>query len=631
MSEQVGEEALAENHEEENTHAENTDEQGQALTDNGIDGERMDARRVAHRKELDVEEEEDSSLSLWDRFKARAEKEVEQQRLEEVRQTQLREEIRVKAAKEEAEEENRFQAELDRREAERKRVITERKRKKEEDMAAPQANKAPGVETSAGRAAEWSMNLETTLGGTTETTEELPSNAAAAKKRKLDVVGAVAQSSIVLQFSAACSAKIVGRAGGTITKVRQTCCADVKMKKQAEYCEVSISGKSSSVEKAKQMVIDHAGEQPRMITDTTSTSTGPQTGAPQPNVLSADNKDAHLANAAASPEKAGNTVARTANEEVEMKEAVADTVIDKPTLASANGQIETALASLGKVDVVVKIGGSACTKKAQFETLNEVALNASATQLSDLAKETGCSMAIIHGAGSFGHQQAKEFGVSMGQPDGTKELSVRLREGFAKTRLSVMTLNKHVVTALVEEGLPAVGISPCPFVATVGKKLPSGRLPSSATAGVRSLLEAQLVPVVHGDAVMDETQACAILSGDVWMVELCREFSARSAVFITDVDGVLTKPPSEPDGELIRDIWVNMQSGELELGNASVSQASHDVTGGLTAKLKCIAQILVQAPDVQAVYIVRAGTESVAQALRGETPKNGTTIRRRAC
>ncbi|CAE8613937.1 unnamed protein product [Polarella glacialis] len=287
------------------------------------------------------------------------------------------------------------------------------------------------------------------------------------------------------------------------------------------------------------------------------------------------------------------------------------------------------------VDVVVKIGGSACTKKAQFETLHMENLTSTSRQLAKLLEEGG-RMAIIHGAGSFGHQQAKEFGVSKGTSEaavksgsGQTLLDPRLREGFAKTRLSVTTLSKHVITALVGEGIPAVAISPCPFVGTSQKKLLGDELPAAAAEGTRGLLQCGLVPVVHGDAVLDAKQGVAILSGDVWMVQLCRELKARSAVFVTDVDGVFTRPPSDPGAELVRQILVDPKTGELELTGVSMNTASHDVTGGLKAKLESAAEVLLGAPSVQAVYIVRAGSDAAAQALRGITPSEGTTLIRR--
>lgn len=287
----------------------------------------------------------------------------------------------------------------------------------------------------------------------------------------------------------------------------------------------------------------------------------------------------------------------------------------------------------GCADVVVKIGGSACTKKAQFETLNSEALEAAATQLGAL-KRDGVKMAVIHGAGSFGHQQAKEYGVSKGAGNSSCPppfpLPERLLEGAAKTRLSVTTLNKYVITALTNAGLPAIAISPCPFITTESKKLLGGRLPAGAAEGAAGLMRRGFVPVVHGDVVLDEAQGVAILSGDVWMVELCRELSARSAVFLTDVDGVFTAPPAEPGAQLVKEILVDPKTGELELTGVSMDTASHDVTGGLKAKLESAAEVLLQAPTVQNVYIVRAGSDSAREALKGLTPVKGTTLRRRA-
>lgn len=286
-----------------------------------------------------------------------------------------------------------------------------------------------------------------------------------------------------------------------------------------------------------------------------------------------------------------------------------------------------------QVDVVVKIGGSACTKKAEFETLNVESLEASAEQLATLKAE-GVSMAVIHGAGSFGHHQARQFGVSKGtaaeEGDVSAEiLSAKLLEGVAKTRLSVTTLSHHVITALLKHGLPAVAISPFPFVVTENKQVPGGALSDDTAAAIVGLVKRRLVPVVHGDVVVDSAQGVAILSGDFWMVELSRKLQAKSAVFITDVDGVFTKPPSEPDAELVREILVDTQTGELELGGVSMSTASHDVTGGLKNKLENAAEVLMQAPLVKAVHIVRAGSSSAVQAMRGEMPTTGTTLKRK--
>ena len=66
-------------------------------------------------------------------------------------------------------------------------------------------------------------------------------------------------------------------------------------------------------------------------------------------------------------------------------------------------------------------------------------------------------------------------------------------------------------------GVPAVGMSP--FAAgwrTSGRQLPPPQNPSgmgseASLAPVRSCLEAGMVPVLHGDCVMDDQLGCTIL------------------------------------------------------------------------------------------------------------------------
>lgn len=63
---------------------------------------------------------------------------------------------------------------------------------------------------------------------------------------------------------------------------------------------------------------------------------------------------------------------------------------------------------------------------------------------------------VVHGAGSFGHFEASQYGIT--KPHTPQHT---LLEGFAKTRRSVTRLNQLVVSALVDAGVPAVGLSPC--------------------------------------------------------------------------------------------------------------------------------------------------------------------------
>jgi hypothetical protein len=91
----------------------------------------------------------------------------------------------------------------------------------------------------------------------------------------------------------------------------------------------------------------------------------------------------------------------------------------------------------------------------------------------------------VHGAGSFGHFQASQYGVARGGNDPAAAV-----QGFVETRRSVMQLNHAVVSALVDAGVPAVGLSPCGAWSCSGRQLQDA---SAGIAAVQAALEHNLV------------------------------------------------------------------------------------------------------------------------------------------
>lgn len=212
------------------------------------------------------------------------------------------------------------------------------------------------------------------------------------------------------------------------------------------------------------------------------------------------------------------------------------------------------------VELVVKLGGAAITHKdSAVESLDEPALRSVAetiaTAIEELRDAEGRApkVIVVHGAGSFGHQHAKAHGVARGGAGALHELAPeddvnrRLRLGFAKTRNAVCRLNSLVVSALVDAGVNAVGVSPFGAWSTRGggKTLNAETSPFAMDLAIKTL-DAGLVPVFHGDAVFDVDTDCAILSGDVVVRELCARFKPKRAVFVTDVPGIFDKPPPKP-------------------------------------------------------------------------------------
>uniref|UniRef100_A0A2P2K2Z1 Aspartate/glutamate/uridylate kinase domain-containing protein n=2 Tax=Rhizophora mucronata TaxID=61149 RepID=A0A2P2K2Z1_RHIMU len=136
-------------------------------------------------------------------------------------------------------------------------------------------------------------------------------------------------------------------------------------------------------------------------------------------------------------------------------------------------------------------------------------------------------------------------------------------------------------------------------------------------------IDSGFVPVLHGDAVLDEAQGCTILSGDVIIRHLAAYLKPRYVVFLTDVFGVYDRPPSEPDAILLREIAVrgdgswSVVKPTLQNMNKQVdiTVAAHDTTGGMVTKISEAAMIAKLGINV---YIVKAATKHAFRALNGE-------------
>lgn len=267
--------------------------------------------------------------------------------------------------------------------------------------------------------------------------------------------------------------------------------------------------------------------------------------------------------------------------------------------------------------LVIKLGGAAVTRKQTLETAHDQNIEASAEALALASAACPGGLCVVHGAGSFGHFQAREYGVSKGVSAPSFSWL-----GFALTRQSVGKLHHLVLASLLRHGVPAVSIPP--FAAGWRKGDP--RSARAALGFVRDALAAGLVPVLHGDAVFtpsSSTPDSRILSGDDLLVALCAELRPARAVFLTDVPGVFDRPPTHPGALLLRRITVS-PSGQMHgLDAFESTAAAHDVTGGIRAKVAAAAAIASLGVPV---LVCQAGSVHASRAIRGLEPEVGTTF-----
>ncbi|KAG2483069.1 hypothetical protein HYH03_018052 [Edaphochlamys debaryana] len=313
--------------------------------------------------------------------------------------------------------------------------------------------------------------------------------------------------------------------------------------------------------------------------------------------------------------------------------AAASTAADAAAIATPSPAAAAAAPQppLPRVRRIVKLGGAAVTVKSQVETLRPEVLRHTATALAAAAAaaeegegsrekrgaaagEAGGTV-LIHGAGSFGHHPASQYGVARGPLSDS-----RVRQGFALTRASVTRLNGLVVAALVEAGAPAVGLSPFGIYTTRDREVTQSGWPA-----VAACLSAGLLPVLHGDCVVDEGDAgCAVLSGDTLVRDLAGALRPDWVVFLTNVAGVYDRPPEEAGARLLTRIAVrpdgSWRVAEVEGtpapaggdGGIRMTADAHDVTGGIALKVEEAAAVARLGIPV---LIAQAGSAEGAEAL----------------
>jgi isopentenyl phosphate kinase len=245
--------------------------------------------------------------------------------------------------------------------------------------------------------------------------------------------------------------------------------------------------------------------------------------------------------------------------------------------------------------VLLKIGGSIVTEKGRGGIINTGRIQRIANQI---AARPDIAIILIHGAGSCGHPEAAHYHIMDG-------VSRQNREGIARTHAAVYRLNEVIVTALRDEGLEAVGVSPLS-----GCIAEEGRIAGFETDHLVEMVRLGILPVLHGDVVMDRRRGATVVSGDQLVAYLAKAMKPASIGLATDVPGVLR------DGSVIPEMSA--------AGNENVSARSSehtDVTGGMAGKL---AELLVLASQGITTQIFHA--DRLGDFLDGK-PHGGTIIR----
>lgn len=226
--------------------------------------------------------------------------------------------------------------------------------------------------------------------------------------------------------------------------------------------------------------------------------------------------------------------------------------------------------------VLVKLGGSLITDKRRPETARTDVIERLARELEEL-DPSEVRLVLGHGSGSFGHVAAARHGIHEGVETPEKLL------GVTETQDRAATLNRVVIGALRRSGVPAFSLAPSSFLVS------AGGVPAELwIAPLLDALRLGMLPVVHGDVVMDRELGASISSTEAVFLALAERLQARDvivrrSIWLGETDGIydsrgvtIEKLPLDAVGEVL---------DRLEGASGT------DVTGGMRHRLETAASL----------------------------------------
>lgn len=264
--------------------------------------------------------------------------------------------------------------------------------------------------------------------------------------------------------------------------------------------------------------------------------------------------------------------------------------------------------------IFLKLGGSLITDKRQTETVRHEVLTRLATELAAVcAANPHIRLIIAHGSGSFGHVHAKRYGTRAGVHTPAEWM------GFALTADAAARLNRLVISALLQAGVPAWSLQPSALLRCVDGQVARGMIDN-----IQQALTCGLVPVVFGDVALDDMRGGTIASTEEIFEWLALQLCPQRIVLAGEVDGIYTADPQlHATAQRIPVITpATVHSLQAVVGD------SHgvDVTGGMAAKVAQAVRMITQIPHLDLIICSGLLPGHLEQALLSTTDTVGTRL-----
>lgn len=218
--------------------------------------------------------------------------------------------------------------------------------------------------------------------------------------------------------------------------------------------------------------------------------------------------------------------------------------------------------------ILIKLGGSVITDKNTPYTAKPEVIKRLAAEIKEAQGQTDSLFLLGNGAGSFGHVPAQEYCLIDAKTD---EKSL---EGVALTHNAVAQLNLLVASALLEQKIHAMSISPASCI-----QADKGKITSFQIDPLTSFLNMNMTPVVYGDVVSNSRGGYSVVSTDTLFGYLAQQlkskFNIKKIIHVGITDGVLDK-----EGKTVP--IITKDASLTQVG----SSEGIDVTGGMRFKVQ---------------------------------------------
>ena len=230
--------------------------------------------------------------------------------------------------------------------------------------------------------------------------------------------------------------------------------------------------------------------------------------------------------------------------------------------------------------LIIKLGGAAITDKKSLKTAKIDIIRKIAEQIKIL-HEQKYKIIIVHGAGSFGHILANEYGFN---GEDNLNLNENMGLGVSKIRNSVQKLNQIILDIFDDYNIKSYSIPVSSNILKMGKldgKLEFFNLFNFA-------LENNLIPITYGDICLnDGIEKFKIISGDYIMEELVKKIDGEKyVIFGSNIDGYYEYNNGE------KNIIHKIKFSEIDkIIKNKFDEDYIDVTGGIKGKLRSISNL----------------------------------------